>query len=189
MTESVMLSAVYHLPSILFHHQHHHSHSTILSPSTNLQGWAWCGETQYPLTTSPSIHPPVRANRNSATEIQKGENKRKERADKRWRRKTQCFTSVSCDHELRFCFWKSQRRGIVKTELERRKIKNVEDSGKSFVVFSTNCEFSFVILPCIILVTAVWLSNMYKMSGTCWRVAKEGRENKTKQKKKGRDIK
>lgn len=43
----------------------------------------------------------------------------------------------------------------MKTELERRKIKNVEDSGKSFVVFSTNCEFSFVILPCIILVTAV----------------------------------
>ena len=26
----------------------------------------------------------------------------------------------------------------MKTELGRRKIKNVEDSGKSFVVFSTN---------------------------------------------------
>lgn len=58
------------------HHHHDHQYSTInttttLQPSCLLQptysGWAWCGETQYPLSTSPSIQPPVWADGNTAT--------------------------------------------------------------------------------------------------------------------------
>lgn len=69
-------------------------------------------------------------------------------------------------------------------EIERRKIKNVKDSGKPVVVFSTNCKCSFVfILPCIILITAL---NAYM----CTKWAAHGGEWPRKERrKKGQDIK
>ena len=137
--------------SPVFHHPHHHSPSTILSPSTNLQGWAWCGETQYPLTPFPSIHPPVQADKKSETEIQ-GRESEERNSKRRWKRKTQYSTSVSLE-SLSSCIWKLWGE-VQRSEIEWRKIKDVEDSGKPVVVFSTNCDFYFIfILPCIVSVT------------------------------------
>lgn len=60
------------LPPV-FHHPHHHSPSSILSPSTNLQGRVGGpdagGATQYLLTHFPSIHPPVWADRDPKERI------------------------------------------------------------------------------------------------------------------------
>lgn len=121
----------------LFHHPHHHSPSTILSPSTNLQGWAWCGETQYPLHPLPSIHSPVQADRKSKERI-RGEEEQAEMEEE-----GAVFHICVSWSPTEILHLEFTGGGIVKTESERRKIKNVEDSGKPVVVFSTNCEFSF----------------------------------------------
>lgn len=76
-------------------HPYHHSPSIILSVVTNLQGWAWCGETKCPLSPLPSIHPHVQE-----TEIQRRESQERKEG---WR--THCFTSLSLE-VLRFCKWK-----------------------------------------------------------------------------------
>lgn len=69
-----------------------------------------------------------------------------------------------------------ERHGIEKTEIKR----NVEDGGKPVLVFSTNCEISFVFtLPCIIFSHG---PDWHKLSSTCCRVSR-------KEKKKGRGIK
>lgn len=50
-------------------------------------------------------------------------------------------TFVSPDPHLSTCIWKIRGEVLVKTEIETKKIKNVEDSDKPVVVFSTNCDF------------------------------------------------
>lgn len=67
-----------HLPPV-FHHPYHHS------PSTNFQGWAWCGETQYPPPYPPFIVL-------KQTEIQRRESE-ENNGKPRWRR-TRCSTCL-----------------------------------------------------------------------------------------------
>lgn len=69
----------------------------------------------------------------------------------------------------------------MKTECERRKIKNVEDSGKPVVVFSTNCEFSFSF--CL----ASFLSQCVKNAQNEQHTLASGQERKGENN--GRDIK
>lgn len=38
------------------------------------------------------------------------------------------------------------RGGVVTAEIKRRNITSVEEDGEPVVVFSTNCEFSFVFI-------------------------------------------
>lgn len=60
-----------------------------------------------------------------------------------------------------------ERHGIEKTEIKR----NVEDGGKPVLVFSTNCEISFVFtLPCIIFSHG---PDWHKLSSTCCRVSRK----------------
>lgn len=71
-------------PSPVFYPRHHHSPSTILSPSINQQGGPWCGEAQHPLTHLTLY--------SSSCSIRRKLNKteyREERTSKqRWRRKS-----------------------------------------------------------------------------------------------------
>lgn len=131
------------LPPV-FHHPHHHSPTTIPSPSTKLKGGGpdAGGETQCPLTPFltylPSTHPPVRADRNS-----KGENKKKKGKEEQTELEKKATTfHTSCvswptTEILRFGKYEEEEEVDWEWEEENKKkikIKNVEDIGKPVVV-------------------------------------------------------